>query len=159
LKIVLRFTYNGTNTDFYIEECSAMSVQNVQDVDLVRKKYGTLDFFRRCDVGYPYKIFSVVFKKNYKTTLPKLEILHGYKDDYDDPSIIKMYYQYKIDEDAGTSPKNNVPVQMIRQDFKKDYFMGYDTPEKITIRFVETTYSGVGVLETPQLIANRIPIS
>ena len=171
MDIALRFSYNGTNTDFYVEEVPKINIDNKQYMILHRNLfneainstsfngYTHAELYRKYLWGKAYRIFSVNFLIKYKTTRAKIKTLYDYVEaTHGNPQIIQMYNEYKIDTDLGNTP-SWVPAQMIRQDYKDRYYTGYDVYDTLSVRFVETTYSGVGVLETPQLITNRIPIS
>jgi len=157
-EIALRFTYSGTSTDFYIDEVPSMNIANKQYVIINRNIVNWYadypasthaEMYRKYEWGSAYRLFTVNFSINLITTRDKIKTLFDYVESYHgNPQIIQMYNEYKIDTDNGDTP-SWIPVQMMRQDYRDTYFSGYDVPDSLPIRFVETTYSSVGVLERP----------
>ena len=145
MDIVLRFSYNDTDTNFYWCDVLSMTKKVVQKSKIYRIEHDGFDIFGKTEYGYEYKLFTVKFNLMKPDVFSKLETLQNYKDSYEDPAILNMYYEYGIEEKQGISDgsKTICEVQMYRDDFIKKYYKGYvKADETATIKFIETISEG-----------------
>ena len=140
---VLRFTYSGTNYDFYDEEVPTMKIRYVQPVDVM---YYARGYFHYNIYNKEYRIFQVDFYLRLSTTRTKIESLYAATSSYQ-PDSITMYYDYARDTTLATT------VQMRRDDVFREYVFGQHAAAiYMPVIFVETA------LGTPTIHRKRIGV-
>jgi len=135
---ILRFTHDGTSTDFYIYEVPKIVVSTVQKSDIWQDLQ---EYYHIYKIGNSYKKLTITFDIREMTTWTKLETLWGYKDSYYQPDIMQCFYEY------GINTSTNIWVQMKRDDFQLRFFQGkYKAKEKLKLVFYEAVPEGVAVV-------------
>ena len=130
MSTVLRFTYNGTNTDFEFDEVAQLDLDFVQGIDLYRDLLGQHQLYKK-EALYHRLRFQFRLAYGNESTISKLETLLGYIDTYKQPAIMTCYYECSI------STTNSYQVQMKRDEFVRPFVVGLDASKIVPITFIE----------------------
>ncbi|MDD2869689.1 hypothetical protein [Neomegalonema sp.] len=152
LNIAIRFNCDDGNIDFYEEEITDLAIMRNQKIDLFKEfpaYYGGAEigiYYGMNYMGKSYKSLSLTIKPVFLNTMTKIESLFDNIDAYFQPKTMICYYQYRMDTLAGLTNKNQMRVQMKRDDMQWIYHNGKIKAQPIKLDFIETEYTGIGVL-------------
>ena len=158
-EIVIKFDNAGSEIDLYDNEAVNLEVKSMRNIDVFQfglnhtggsetesPFQGTYGMYYTSNRYREFIVKVITKHENSNSTLTKLETIRNWRDDYNQPKPIKMYYEYLI------STSNYYYVQLVPDTFRKEYSEGYLKEYAMNLRFVESRPEGAGVMTMDDLV-------